>query len=222
MNMRKVLVLPLLALSGLAVAQVQAPSFQAGEAWTYREINGYNNIERATVVREVVQGDGSLRIVTRFGDGKLISDSVYPAPGALKSGAVNDRARGTFESPLPMHPYPLAVGQRWSEKVVRHDDVWKERRQTRVDGRVHGFETVRVPMGEFKALRIERTIYVGDQDPFRSETTRHEIEWYVPEIKMPVKLQVREFYREDPYDLTVRIRSGDWFIHELTAMKPAS
>ncbi len=222
MSMRTFLVIPLAALSTLAWAQVEAPSYRAGESWTYREINGYNNIERATVVREVAQADGTVRIVTKFGDGKLISDAVYPTPGALHSGALNDRARGTFEPALAMTPYPLAEGQRWSERAVRSDEVWKERRRTRVDGRIRGWETVRVPMGEFKALRIERVIYVGDQDPFRSETTREEIEWYVPELKMPVKLQVREFYRDDPYDLTRRIYSGDWFIHELTAMKRGS
>ena len=220
MNMGRMLVLPLLALSSLAGAQVQAPNFRPGESWTYREINGYNNLERATVVREVVQADGSLRIVTKFGDGKLISDSVYSAPGALKNGAVNERARGTFEPSLALYRYPLSEGQRWSEKVTRVDETWRERRAVRVDGRVHGIETVRVPMGEFKALRIERTIYVGDQDPFRSETTRHEIEWYVAELGMPVKLQVREFYRDHPYDLNRPIHAGDWFVHELTAMKP--
>jgi hypothetical protein len=222
MNMRTFLAIPLAALSTLAWAQVEAPSYRAGESWTYREINGYNNLERATVIREVAQADGTVRIVTKFGDGKLISDAVYPTPGALHSGALNDRARGTFEPALAMTPYPLAEGQRWSEKVVRSDETWKEPRQTRVDGRIHGWETVRVPMGEFKALRIERVIYVGDQDPFRGQTTREEIEWYVPELKMPVKLQVREFYRNHPYNVTGRIYPGDWFIHELTAMKRGS
>ncbi len=219
MNMQMLLTLPLLALSALAGAQVQAPSYRAGESWTYREINGYNNLERATVVREVAQADGALRIVTKFGDGKLISDALYPAPGALKSGAVNDRARGSFEPSLPLYAYPLAEGKRWSNRVVRFDEVWKERRSTRIDGRIHGWETVRVPMGEFKALRIQRIIYVGDHDPFRGETTREEIEWYVPELKMPVKLTVREFYREPPYEFPNNIQSGDWFIHELTAVK---
>jgi len=37
---------------------------------------------------------------------------------------------------------------------------------------------------------------------------------------MPVKLQVREFYRDHPYDLNRPIHAGDWFVHELTAMKP--
>lgn len=172
MNMRMLLTLPLLALSALAGAQVPAPSHRAGESWTYREINGYNNLERATVVREIVQADGTLRIVTRLGDGKLVNDAVYPTPGALGSGAVNERARGTFEPSLPLYSYPLAEGSRWSNQVVRRDELWKERRRTRIDGRIHGWETVRVPMGEFKALRIQRIIYVGDHDPFRSETTR--------------------------------------------------
>jgi hypothetical protein len=222
MNMQCLFTFVLLALSTLAGAQIQAPSYRAGESWTYREINGYNNIERATVVREVVQAEGTVRIVTRLADGKLINDAVYPTPGALASGALNDRARGTYAPSLPMYPYPLAEGQRWSNRVVRNDEVWKERRPTRIDGRIHGWETVRVPMGEFKALRIQRIIYVGDHDPFRGETTREEIEWYVPDLKMPVKLLVREYFREPPFDFPNYIQSGDWFIHELTAVKRGS
>lgn len=221
------------ALSGLAgtlaaiamacpvLAQSPAPAFKAGESWTYNEINGYNNEQRATIVREIVSAEGTVRITTRTGEGKPLDDAVWSAPGDLAAGAVNDRARGRFEPPLQMRPFPLTEGQRWTQRVTRADDLWKERRQTRIDGRALGWETVRVPMGEFRALKIRRVIHVGDQDPFRSESTREEIEWYVPELKMPVKLTVREFYRDDPYDLMRSILPGDWYHWELTSAKVA-
>lgn len=45
------------------------------------------------------------------------------------------------------------------------------------------------------------------------------MEWYVPELKMPVKVQVREYYREPLFYFPNYIHPGEWLIHELTAMK---
>ena len=210
------------ALVPSAFAQVAAPTLTPGQSWTYREINGYNGLQRGIVVREVTTAaNGDIRVVSRSGEGKQLDEARFEQAGLLREGVLNDRARGVLTPALALYPFPLTEGRRWSQTVSRDDPEWREKRAVRVDGRVLGWETVRVPAGEFKALKIERRMWLGDRDPFRNETWRTETEWYVPELKAPAKLTVREQYRE--YQLVIgSFLPGEWYTLELTTHKPSS
>lgn len=205
-------------------AAIAAPAYATGETWVYNEINGYNRLQRGTLTREVTRdmttGGVDASIVTRNTDGAQIDDARV-AGGLLRSGLLNERSPGTLTPALEMRPFPLEAGKRWSQTVTRDDPQWREQRRVRVDGRVIGWETVRVPAGEFKAIKIERVMYLGDHDPFRNETHRHEVEWYVPELKMPVRIEVRERFRESRFAVIGPMREGDWFTQELTSYKRA-
>ena len=192
---------------------VEAPRYSVGQRWTYNEINGFNNLSRGTVVRDVAATGPLTRIVTLAPDGRIADDATV-VEGRLVNGAFSDRTAGRVESGIVFRPFPLVIGQRWSDRQPRLDSVWKEIRPTRIDGVVRGWETVRVPAGEFKAIKIERQMYLGDSDVWRGETVRFEQEWYVPEIGAAVKLIVREDYRV----MNRRTRQstvGDWFIWEM-------
>ena len=212
------LLLALTMVPALAWAQVGPPDFATGDTWTYREINGFNNIERAMVVRQVASVSGGMTQIQQLTqDGRIIDQTVL-AGGVMRDGVLSDRAAGVLDPGLDLRPFPLKEGQTWSQKVSRNDRVWHDRRPVRVDGKVLGWETVRVPAGEFKALKLERQMYLGDGDPFRQETLRTETEWYVPELKAAAKLHVREFYRSGASPLG-RLQSGDWYTQELTSFK---
>lgn len=204
-----------------ALAQVASPAYIAGESWTYREINGFNNAERATVVREVTGVTGGVaQMRTLTHDGRLVGEAVLVG-GTMRDGWLSDRAAGVLDPGLDLRPFPLSEGQSWSQRVTRIDKQFRDRRAVRVDGKVLGWETVRVPAGEFKALKIERQMALGDADPFRQETLRTETEWYVPELKAAVKLHVREFYRGGQSVVPARFQPGDWFVQELVSFKRA-
>jgi hypothetical protein len=202
----------------VAAQTISAPSYVAGDAWTYNEINAYNGVKRATVVREVIAGGPEAHIVTRSDHSAQVDDARLAA-GTLREGLLNDRSPGRLEPGIDLRPFPLAEGQRWKQSATRADPVWKESRPVTVYGRVRGWETVRVPAGEFKAIKIEREMYLGDWDMFRAETRRTEYEWYVPELKMPVKLQVWEEYREPRYRVVGSMQQGDRYILELASFK---
>jgi len=185
----------LVAASLPAAAQVAAPALKVGDTWTYRAIDNFNKQETGTWTHEVTStGPGGIRVAMRSG-AKTIED-VYSAPGELASGVLNDRAQGSMEPAFQLAPFPLVEGKSWSQKVVRVDPATKERREMQVNGHVRGWEMVKVPAGEFKAIRIERTMYLGDYDVFRSITMRAETEWYAPELKGAVKLVVFEGFCE--------------------------
>lgn len=212
----------ILAFIPVAFAQVNAPTLTPGQSWTYREINRFNGLQRDTVVREVTSAaEGQIRILTRNAEGKQIDDARFERAGYLVEGVLNERARGTLMPALEIDPFPLAEGRKWSQTVTRNDPDWRDRRAVRVDGKVLGWETVKVPAGEFKALKIERRMWLGDRDPFRNETWRTETEWYVPELNGPAKLEVREWYRE--YQRVFgSFLPGDWYTWELVSYQKAS
>lgn len=200
-----------------AIAQVAAaPALGAGESWTYREINAYNRLPIGDVTRQVTTSTGEIRVVSRTGDSRVETQSGFARPGFLASGTLNDRAQGALQPPLEVMPFPLEPGKRWSQTVKRQDPVTGEMRDVHIDGRVVGWETVRVPAGEFRALKVERRMRLGDWDQFRGETWRAETEWYVPEVKGPVKLVVFEEYPERRFSMW-SFMPGERVVYELTA-----
>ena len=204
-------------LAAPAMAVQAPPPLTVGERFTYTEINGFNRLPRATVVREVVATGAETRIATRTQEGKPI-DLARLAGGILREGMLNDRAYGPLEPGLELRPFPLAAGQTWHQVTRRADPIWKENRPVRVDGVVRGWETIKVPAGEFKALKIERRMYLGDWDPFRRQTERFEEEWYSPELGVPVRFSAREWYQENTSRFPARLLPGDWFVQELTGI----
>jgi hypothetical protein len=209
----------LVAASAPLAAQVQAPALKAGDSWTYRMVNDYNRQETGSWTREVTgTAAGGIGITTRAGAAS--TDAVLRAPGALASGELGDRARGSMEPPVQLLPFPLAEGQSWSQKVVRTDPATGERREMLVRGRVHGWETVKVPAGEFKALKVERTLFLGDYDTFRGPTQRTETEWYAPDVRGPVRVRVFEEFCERRYNCGMgSFMPGERSTSELTSYR---
>ena len=201
-------------------ADVAAPELRSGDTWTYRQIDSYNKLEVGTVSRVVeVAGAGDIRLVTRSRDGTVQSESTYAGPGLLARGMLSERAEGAMTPPLKLTPYPLREGERWKQRVMRDDLMSREKRITELSGKVIGWQTIRVPAGEFRALLIERAFELGDYDPFRGPTLRYEKEWYVPEVKGAVKLEVFEEYFYDRYSRIDLPAPGTREVYELVSYK---
>ena len=101
-----------------------------------------------------------------------------------------------------------------------------------VDGTVLGWERVRVPAGEFDALKIERVVFLrilGIRRP-RPERNR-ETEWYAPAVKQAVRREASAEYlsyfggatsipgscgsRQGRRRRRAAIVRDDWLIYEL-------
>ena len=198
LSWRALLASVLLGTSLSVAAQVAAPTLKAGDTWTYRGIDNYNRQPTGTWTREVTGTAASgIRVAVRSADGSV--DDLFRAPGELTSGVLNDRARGTMDPAFQLMPFPLAEGKSWSQKVIRTDPVTNEKREMLVRGKVLGWETIKVPAGEFRAMKIERTMYLGDYDSFRGITQRTETEWYAPDIRGAARVVVFEEFCERRY-----------------------
>ena len=63
------------------------------------------------------------------------------------------------------------------------------KRSVRVDGQVIGNERIRVPAGEFDAIKVKRSVYTGDTYFAQQETRVIEFDWYVPALGRPVRTE---------------------------------
>lgn len=97
--------------------------------------------------------------------------------------------------------WPLWVGKRW-----RSHFLWKEPGQPPLpllaDYRCDALETVQVPAGTFRTLRIWRRVRVAARGEFVERTT---LTWYAPEVGYVVRrlddgilLELQEFHRQQP------------------------
>ena len=182
-------------LASEAQSPAAPPTYARGDAWTYREIDGYGQRrELERWIAEVTEaGPGGNVISVRAATRGEADERRMQAAGAISAGRISTQVpSGTFTPPLQRYPATIAPGQRWSQETLRSDPSVGGTRAMRVEGRVIGWEKVRVPAGEFDALRIERTLYLGDAGRYRTQTRRYETEWYSPAVKGPVKLQVWE------------------------------
>jgi hypothetical protein len=76
---------------------------------------------------------------------------------------------------------------------------------------------VKVPAGEFEAIKLERTTYVADETFRHSSTRITETEWFAPALGRSVKYETRwEYYHQNSSYYPV-LQPGDWTVYELTS-----
>jgi hypothetical protein len=175
---------------------VAAPApLPAGSVLTYATFNAYNNERRATV-RQVFNPAGSriegmdyqIPAENAFGINRTIFiNRVLDAQGNIVRLERQDGSSVTFDPPMRTLPFPLRPGARFRQIVTARESDGSSPRRVVVTGYVAGWETVKVPAGEFRALRVVRDSYLGDQLFYRTETMRKEVDWYAPSVGAVVR-----------------------------------
>jgi hypothetical protein len=196
------------------------PDIKIGDSWTYEERDGYNHSLKSTWTGDVIAaegiGRGGIRVLfldssggtfksdwaRSYGRPWNLSEQVFPAGGAI-----------SFEPALLSLPFPLEAGRSWRQDVAVTDSVTGKSHMWKIHGEVRGWEKVKVPAGEFLALKVVKDIYLGDTVWWRSETRRSEVDWYAPAVKWIVKHQDAEEY----YDAEGDLRRGDRTMWELVS-----
>lgn len=218
---RRLLAALLIGLWPPLILAADATPLSPGDTWSYRTVNGYNGLPHGTWTQTVsVDAANEIRVELRGEGGAASEQFIFSAPGQLAAGRLNPRADGRLEPALQLLPFPLEEGKRWRQRVTRLDPELKQARSVSLYGRVVGWETVKVPAGEFRALRVQREIFLGDHDAFRGQTKLTEYEWYVPELKHWVRLQSWEEYHEAGDNVGGSYHQGERLVSELLSFQP--
>jgi hypothetical protein len=186
---RTVLVLLLAAVPALSAGQsderVVKPEIRVGDSWTYRGTNvlapgTHEHETRVTFVDDKV----ILAVSTRKSDGKEFDSS-----WTSEWNAVTSYTGLMYRPPTGVLRFPLRVGDKYPIKFeVLEPRVRNVLQNAAGTAMVAGWETVVVPAGKFRAIRVDlEAVY----RPFDGSSTflQQATFWYVPEVRRWVKLQ---------------------------------
>jgi hypothetical protein len=122
-----------------------------------------------------------------------------------------------FSPAYPEFPDRLEPGVTWHGGTMSRNLTTGRRVRMEVSGKVVGSAHIRVPAGEFDAVKLERVTYVADEDFRHSPTRITETEWFAPALGRSVKYETRwEYYHQNSSYYPV-YQPGDWNVYELTS-----
>jgi len=155
-----------------------------GQQWRYAEIDLYRGTTRAELTARCVEsGAQGIRIALAESNGKPRDDEIWADASRIVQEPSYDITQH-FETPVPVLPIPLAAGVSsrtfTNYRVAASPDfpLWWG------DWLVApGWQRVRVPAGEFLALRVDRTIRFRHADIWREDCRRWDTIWYVPGVR---------------------------------------
>ncbi len=162
------------------------PVVRVGDRWRYAQIDLYRKERTGELTMEVVEVAPLLRVRVSDTTGTPRPDEIYErAWRVIQEPSYGDVI--VFSYPNPVLPTRLDAGG--SERIANRiraggDELWHLWTEW-IDA--PGWETIRVPAGEFVALRVQRRINFESPDPFRFFSTRYETLWYAPQVNRWVR-----------------------------------
>ena len=201
-------------------AQVSAPTAQPGHNWVYSLHDGYTKIPKGTLSYRVSAVNDDVVTVQVQHDGRP-STELYTRGWNWRERPLTNLQNFRYEPPYPALPFPLEAGKTWQSLVQATDPATGRAKRVRIDGAVLGWEQVKVPAGEFDALKVRRLVYAGSEDPMRSQEYISEVDWYAPKLGGIVKSMSssRYFDRRIGCDNSPDCGwiKGDWNVFELVS-----
>lgn len=184
---------------------VPAPAPAVGDSWTYQYTDVWKsakgNINRMEVA--AIDEAGVHVDIKRAASGALISTQLF-------SAEMNPVERGGmhFAPSFARYAFPLAPGKEWSSDIVGDNSKAGKQWRYQIKGKVVDWEKVRVPAGEFDALKIVIEAQYGATDGSSAKGRLTETVWFVPMLNNYVKLEYQDadaqgrLYSRDSWELT--------------------
>ncbi|MYM23127.1 hypothetical protein GTP46_10770 [Duganella sp. FT135W] len=200
-----------LAQAGTSRESVPLPTPAIGDSWTYQYTDVWkgakgniNRVEVAAIDEAGVHVD-----VRRAASGALLTQQLFsPEMNPVDRGAMH------FAPSFARYAFPLAPGKEWSSDVTGNNPKQGKNWRYHIKGKVLDWEKVKVPAGEFEALKIVVEATYGAEDTFTKNGSGQltETVWFVPELNNFVKLDYRDtdwqgrLYNRDSWELTTYVR----------------
>lgn len=204
-----------------APASVAPAQVKIGDFWEYSVRDGYTGLPRGVYRYEVSGVDGGRVVVDVLHDGERIDTRIYTAGWNGLEHPLTNLQRFRYAPAFPAYAYPLAPDKSWYTVVAATDPATGRTYNVHTKGKVVGWERIKVPAGEFDALRIQRYVFAGNDEYFKLQEEIDETDWYVPAVRRAVRTHARSEHFDTSrgggngggeYPLRVR---GDWLIAEL-------
>lgn len=160
---------------------IPIPNVKAGDKWTYKVIySGGREGVYETRVQSVGEGVISGLVVN-----KATGDEIDMEWTSEWNTRFNPYYRMVWDRPSCNFKFPLVIGSNWhctSSIVARENEARRDPTERTL--KVMGWESVVVPAGTFRALKLEQN---GETRTARGIVNSVGWIWYVPEVKREVK-----------------------------------
>ncbi|HQD84413.1 MAG TPA: hypothetical protein PK929_15265 [Quisquiliibacterium sp.] len=199
-------------------APVPPPTVRVGDRWRYQVVDRYSGRVTGLRAMQVAALQPQLRVAVTDGNDRPLAEETYARPWEVVQEPGYDLVQ-IFTQPIPVVPQPIAVGASarisGAYRLPGQDDqyFWSEW----IDA--PGWERIRVPAGEFEALRIERRIAFTHSDRWRLSAQRSETLWYAPAVNRWVRREWTGNYLW--YGMRRSPLREDWVAYELIDYAPA-
>ncbi len=202
-------------------AQITAPEIRVGDDWKYSLHDGYTKLPRGTLEYRVSAVQGDTVTVQLRHEGRESTER-YTRDWNWRERPMTNLQNFRYDPAYPALPFPLEAGKTWQSYVKATDPATGRVNRVRIDGTVLGWERVKVPAGEFDAIRVRRVVYAGNSEFFRGEEGIAEVDWYAPKLGQIVKLSSSSSHRDKSiscFDSTSDCNEirGDWNVGELVS-----
>lgn len=191
--MSRMLFFATLLLSPLAVwAQtadsVTAPVVKEGDSWTYVRSDKMDRTRAAkyTTTVKSVSGDGYVTFVEPLEGSMTAREDRYN-----HDGNPMHLEGQKFEPFVPVYSFPLSPGKQWDGKYSWWSATVNNQISATRNAKVVGWETVKTPAGEFKALKVTSETQIIGRGGFGSSTQI--TQWYAPEVRRAVRVEFKGF-----------------------------
>jgi hypothetical protein len=213
-------------------AQIEAPGIRTGAHWTYRVRDGFTDLPRPSESYRVTEVAGDHVAVTVSRENIRDEMHLYDRQWNWLSHPATNLQTFSYSPPYPAFAFPLAAGRTWSARLMATDPATGRRFPLTVDGTALGWERVKVPAGEFDALKVRRVVFFDYYESnVRGRSEIVETEWYAPTIGQSVRRESSARYLSYMFGENdsgfVRVRgmgdggggprfvTDDWLIYEL-------
>ncbi|HYC47605.1 MAG TPA: hypothetical protein VED01_19185 [Burkholderiales bacterium] len=204
-----------------APPSVSPAPVEVGDYWEYAVRDAYTGLDRGVRRYEVTRIEADRIVVDVDQNGERVDSFVYSAGWNGLEHPLTNLQRFRYSPAFPAYAYPLEPGKTWYTVVDATDPMTKRTYRVHTRGKVLGWERIRVPAGEFDALKVERYVYAGNSEGFRSQETIVETDWYVPALRRAARssgwsehFDTSKGGGDGGGEYPLRIR-GDWLLAEL-------
>ena len=175
-------------LTGLCDKISSAVPGRPGECWRSEPSlhDGYTKLPRGKLEYRVNSVQGDTVTVGLQHDGRQTTQR-YTRDWNWRERPMTNLQNFRYEPAYAALPFPLEAGKTWQAYVQATDPATGKVNRVRIDGKVLGWERVKVPAGEFDTILVRRLVYAGNADTARGEENISEYDWYSPALGGIVK-----------------------------------
>jgi hypothetical protein len=215
-------------------AELPGPQLRVGDTWRYAVRDAFTDLPRGEVEYQVTRVEGdTVTVEVRSGDRTSIE--LYTRTGNWLRRPATNMQEFSYSPPYEALAFPLAPGKKWKARSVATDPADGRKFPVTINGAVLGWERIRVPAGEFDALKVRRYVFLDYwRSKVRGQSIIREDEWYAPSLGKIAKRETTSRYLDgrfaqandgivltrDRGDDGPRYVQDDWLLYELVSAAP--